>query len=118
MTYNQALLYCTLISIMTIAFMGVRWSHISQRGCKRRTGGCSTGAQDRSGPGAAARAQQLADVSLFVYEAGGSTIHLPLDSSHAMVAVLKKALEREGKERPGKEWVVSCDTAYAARDLC
>lgn len=55
---------------------------------------------------AAARAQQLADVALVVYEAGGSSIHLPLDTSHALVAVLKKALEREAKERPGKEWQV------------
>lgn len=45
-------------------------------------------------------------MSLFVYEAGGSTIHLPLEPSHALVAVLKKALEREAKERPGKEWLV------------
>lgn len=46
-------------------------------------------------------------MSLFIYEAGGTSIHLPLESSHALVAVLKKALQREGKERPGKEWVVS-----------
>lgn len=65
------------------------------------------GSQKSSAPGPAARAQQLADVSLFVYEAGGSTIHLPLEPSHALVAVLKKALEREGKELPGKEWLVS-----------
>jgi hypothetical protein len=55
---------------------------------------------------AAARAQQLADVSLAVYEAGGTSIHLPLDANHALIAVLKKALEREAKERPGKEWQV------------
>ncbi|BDA45698.1 Nipped-B-like protein [Coccomyxa sp. Obi] len=69
--------------------------------------------QEGSAPGAAARARQLADVSLFVYEAGGTTIHLPLESSHALVAVLKKALEREGKERPGKEWVAGRELARA-----
>lgn len=56
-------------------------------------------------------------MSLFVYEAGGTTIHLPLESSHALVAVLKKALEREGKERPGKEWVVSPYTSMAVMSL-
>lgn len=75
--------------------------------CKKWSGTRFPGSQNSSAPGPAARAQQLADVSLFVYEAGGSTIHLPLEPSHALVAVLKKALEREGKERPGKEWLVS-----------
>ena len=41
-----------------------------------------------------------------VYEAGGSGIHLPLDGGHALVVVLKMALEREGRERPGKQWKV------------
>ena len=54
----------------------------------------------------AVRAQQLADVALAVYERGGSGIHVPLDSSHALVAVLKAALEREAKERSGKQWKV------------
>ncbi|CAL8470720.1 g10262 [Coccomyxa elongata] len=71
------------------------------------------GSQEGPAPGAAARARQLADVSLFIYEAGGTTIHLPLESSHALVAVLKKALEREGKERPGKEWVAGRELARA-----
>lgn len=34
----------------------------------------------------AMRAQQLADVALAVYEKGGPGIHVPLDSSHALVA--------------------------------
>lgn len=57
-------------------------------------------------PTPAASAQQLADVALAVYEAGGPGIHLPLDGAHALVAVLRRALEREGRERPGKEWQV------------
>lgn len=79
---------------------------------------CLAGSQEGPTPGAAARARQLADVSLFIYEAGGTTIHLPLESSHALVAVLKKALEREGKERPGKEWVVNPYPHAWARYLC
>ena len=54
----------------------------------------------------AVRAQQLADVALAVYERGGPGIHVPLDSSYALVAVLKVALEREAKERSGKHWQV------------
>ena len=54
----------------------------------------------------AVRAQQLADVAQAVYERGGPGIHVPLDSSHALVAVLKAALEREAKERSGKQWKV------------
>ena len=45
--------------------------------------------QERS---AAERAQQLADVALAVYEAGGRAIHLPLDQGHPLVAVLRAAL--------------------------
>jgi cohesin loading factor subunit SCC2 len=45
-------------------------------------------------------------VALAAYEAGGAGIHLPLDASHALVAVLRKALEREARERPDKEWQV------------
>lgn len=41
---------------------------------------------------AADRAQQLADVALAVYEAGGRGIHLPLDQAHPLVAVLRAAL--------------------------
>ena len=54
----------------------------------------------------AVRVQQLADVALAVYERGGPGIHVPLDSTHALVAVLKAALEREAKERSGKQWKV------------
>lgn len=54
----------------------------------------------------AVRAQQLAEVALAVYEKGGPGIHVPLDSSHALVSVLNSALEREAKERPGKHWQV------------
>ena len=64
-------------------------------------------------PAPAAAAQQLADVAAAVYEAGGPGIHLPLDGQHALVAVLRKALEREGKERPGKEWQVGRRPACA-----
>ena len=38
------------------------------------------------------RAEQLADVAMAVYEAGGKNIHLPLDSTHPMVTVLKAAM--------------------------
>lgn len=38
------------------------------------------------------RAQQLADVALAVYEAGGRAIHLPLDPGHPLVAVMRAAL--------------------------
>ena len=41
---------------------------------------------------ASARAQQLAEVAAAVYEAGGKGIHLPLDLSHPLVAVLRAAL--------------------------
>lgn len=41
---------------------------------------------------AAERAQQLADVALAVYEAGGRSIHLPLDQGHPLVSVLCAAL--------------------------
>lgn len=41
---------------------------------------------------AADRAQQLADVALAVYEASGRGIHLPLDQTHPLVAVLRAAL--------------------------
>lgn len=54
----------------------------------------------------AVRAQQLADVALAVYERGGPGIHVPVDSSYVLVAVLKAALEREAKERSGKHWQV------------
>ena len=63
-----------------------------------------SGASTQSMP--AVRAQQLADVAQAVYERGGPGIHVPLDSSHALVAVLKAALEREAKERSGKQWKV------------
>ena len=66
----------------------------------------------------AAAAQQLADVALAVYEAGGPGIHLPLDGQHALVAVLRKALEREGKERPGKEWQVGAGLALSPPCAC
>ena len=37
-----------------------------------------------------------------VYEKGGPGIHVPLESGHALVDVLKAALEREARERPRK----------------
>ncbi len=46
---------------------------------------------------AAQRAQQLADVALAVYEAGGRAIHLPLDMSHPLVVVLRSALGFDAK---------------------
>jgi cohesin loading factor subunit SCC2 len=46
---------------------------------------------------AAQRAQQLAEVALAVYEAGGRAIHLPLDLSHPLVAVLRAALGFDAK---------------------
>lgn len=46
-----------------------------------------------------ARAQQLAEVALAVYEAGCSAIHLPLEPSNPLLAILKQAVEREGDER-------------------
>lgn len=49
---------------------------------------------------AQARAQQLAEVALAVYEAGGClVIHLPLEPSNPLLAILKQAMEREGSER-------------------
>ena len=49
---------------------------------------------------AQARAQQLAEVALAVYEAGGcSVIHLPLEPSNPLLAILKQSMEREGSER-------------------
>lgn len=45
------------------------------------------------------RAQQLAEVALAVYEAGCSAIHLPLEPSNPLLAILKQAVEREGDER-------------------
>jgi hypothetical protein len=32
-----------------------------------------------------------------MYHAGGSNIHLPLENSHPLIIVLRKALEREAK---------------------
>ena len=46
---------------------------------------------------ASQRAQQLADVALAVYEAGGRAIHLPLDLSHPLVVVLRAALGFDAK---------------------
>ena len=34
-----------------------------------------------------------------VYEAGGSAIHLPLESSNPLLAILKQALEKQGAEQ-------------------
>lgn len=48
---------------------------------------------------ASSRAQQLAEVAVEVYEAGGEAIHLPLEPSNPLLAILKQALEREGSER-------------------
>ena len=45
------------------------------------------------------RAQQLAEVAVAVYEAGGSAIHLPLESSNPLLAILKQALEKQGAEQ-------------------
>ncbi|DBA96220.1 TPA: hypothetical protein ACH3X3_002417 [Trebouxia sp. C0006] len=45
------------------------------------------------------RAQQLAEVAVAVYEAGCSAIHLPLESSNPLLAILKQALEKEGAEQ-------------------
>ena len=41
---------------------------------------------------ASERAQQLAEVAVAVYEAGGRSIHLPLDPAHPLVSVLRAAL--------------------------
>lgn len=46
-----------------------------------------------------ARAQQLAEVAVAVYEAGCSAIHLPLEASNPLLAILKQALDRKGVER-------------------
>ena len=47
-----------------------------------------------------ARAQQLAEVALAVYEAGGcSVIHLPLEPSNPLLAILKQSVQQEGNER-------------------
>ena len=46
-----------------------------------------------------ARAQQLAEVAVAVYEAGCSAIHLPLEPSNPLLAILKQALEHKGSER-------------------
>ena len=43
------------------------------------------------------RAQQLADVALAVYNAGGTAIHVPLESGHPLVSVLRAALEFDAK---------------------
>ncbi|DBB01136.1 TPA: hypothetical protein ACH3X1_001027 [Trebouxia sp. C0004] len=45
------------------------------------------------------RAQQLAEVAVAVYEAGCSAIHLPLESSNPLLAILKQALENQGAEQ-------------------
>lgn len=45
----------------------------------------------------AQRAQQLADVALAVYEAGGKAIHLPLDMNHPLVVVLQSAISYDAK---------------------
>lgn len=74
----------------------------------------AAGASTRTQYAPAVRAQQLADVALAVYEKGGLGIHVPLDSSHALVAVLKTALEREAKERPGKHWQVCVSACFQA----
>ena len=41
------------------------------------------------------RARQLAEVSAANYDAGGAAIHIPLELAHPLVAILRKALERE-----------------------
>ena len=38
-------------------------------------------------------------MAVAVYEAGCSAIHLPLEPSNPLLAILKQALEREGGER-------------------
>ena len=45
-----------------------------------------------------ARAQQLAEVAVAVYEAGGSAIHLPLESSNPLLAIVKQALAQEDSQ--------------------
>lgn len=42
------------------------------------------------------RAQQLAAVGFAIYQAGGASIHVPLDGSSPLVAVLHQALVLEG----------------------
>ena len=37
-------------------------------------------------------------MALAVYEAGGTGIHLPLEPSNPLLAILKQAVEREGSE--------------------
>jgi cohesin loading factor subunit SCC2 len=49
------------------------------------------------------RAEQLANIALSVYEAGGRGIHLPLDSTHPLVTVLRSALSWGSKGDLGKE---------------
>lgn len=46
-----------------------------------------------------ARAQQLAEVAVAVYEAGCSAIHLPLEASNPLLAILRQALDQKGVER-------------------
>lgn len=52
----------------------------------------------------AQRAQQLADVALACYDAGGSAIHLPLDSQHSLVGVLRAALGWGARGDLHTEW--------------
>ena len=51
------------------------------------------------GLSAQSRAQQLAAVAVAVYEAAGSGIHLPLEASNPLLAILKQALDKEEGER-------------------
>jgi len=50
----------------------------------------------------AERAAQLAAVAAAAYEMGGPAIHLPLDASHALIIVTRKARARS--RRPSR-WV-------------
>ncbi|PSC68988.1 nipped-B B isoform X2 [Micractinium conductrix] len=66
---------------------------------------------------AAERAEQLADVALAVYEAGGRAIHLPLDQAHPLVAVLRAALGVGARGDLKKEWKAGREVASALLDL-
>ncbi|PRW45458.1 nipped-B isoform X2 [Chlorella sorokiniana] len=66
---------------------------------------------------AAERAQQLADVALAVYEAGGRAIHLPLDQGHPLVMVLRAALGVGARGDLKKEWAAGREVAGALLEL-
>ena len=88
-----------LIVIVHIPFQTAYWL------CGRSITKAATNVRVREGDAGQSltpqeRAQQLAEVALAVYEAGGcSVIHLPLEPSNPLLAILKQSMEREGSER-------------------